>query len=314
MLKTKEHWANKVEHTSVLGIKFLFSLYKLFGRLPFRFALAPVVFCIWLTDSKARSASLDYLKRSQKAGYLQKKPSGFTTLHHVYYFAETILDKMLAVWSPDYVENLTIDNEDIIKKLLQSNKGAVVLTSHMGCVEALMHHGSLNKMPIIALVHSANTARFTNLVENSHSLKQIEFWEVTDLNPASIMSLEEKCSQGYMIFIAGDRIPMHSESVAHIKLLQSFAFLPTGGVLLAHMLRLPLLSMTCWREKGAAFSDVKGCNQYHVRFATLANEVRLSRKNRQQDCNELMQKYAKELELAMKNSPFDWFNFYQFWN
>lgn len=97
MRNAKEHWANKVEHTSVLGIKILFHLHRLFGKLPFRFALVPVVFCIWISDKKAREASNDYLQRAYGAGYLSRRPGTFTSLCHMFYFAETILDKMLAI-------------------------------------------------------------------------------------------------------------------------------------------------------------------------------------------------------------------------
>ena len=127
------------------------------------------------------------------------------------------------------------------------------------------------------------------------------------------MKLEEKCQKGYFIFIAGDRIPIHSKAVVPVSFLGSEAYLPTGGAILAHMLGLPLLSMTCWREETSAFGDLKGQNRYRVRFAKLADQVRLPRGNRNQECQRLMQQYAMELEHGLKESPLDWFNFYRFW-
>ena len=127
------------------------------------------------------------------------------------------------------------------------------------------------------------------------------------------MKLEEKCQEGYFIFIAGDRIPIHSKAVVPVSFLGSEAHLPTGGAILAHMLGLPLLSMTCWREETSALGDLKGQNRYRVRFAKLADQVRLPRGKRNQECQRLMQQYALELEHGLKESPFDWFNFYRFW-
>ena len=99
-----------------------------------------------------------------------------------------------------------------------------------------------------------------------------------------------------------------------IDFLGSKANFPTGGVVLAHILKMPLMSMTCWREKSAPLTDRKATNCYHVRFAGLADEVILSRKNRQKDCEKLMSAFVRELELALSHSPFDWFNFYRFWS
>ena len=313
MAKKTDHWANNVERTSVLGIRLLFNLYRVLGRLPFCFALAPVVFCLWATDSRARGASLDYLKRARLAGYLSEDPNSFLTLKHMYRFAETILDKMLAAWDKNYSENLVIENESVMTELIAQKKGAVVLTSHMGCVEALMHHGSISGLPIIALVHSANTARFTNMVHQAEALKNIEFMEVTELNPASIMTLEEKCAQGYFIFIAGDRIPIQSDSVVSVPFLKSPAIFPTGGAILAHILKLPLISMTCWREASPRLYETKKTNRYHVRFAMIADAVRLPRKERQNALTNLMGAYVRELERGLAESPLDWFNFYRFW-
>ena len=314
MPKKTDHWSNKVERTSVLGIRLLFNLYRVFGRLPFCCALAPVVFCLWATDRQARRASFDYLSRAERMGYLDQKPKSLTTLKHMYRFAETILDKMLAVWAKDYSENLVIENESVMNNRIAQKAGAVVLTSHMGCVEALMHHGSLSGLPIIALVHSENTARFTNMVHQAEPLRQIEFMEVTELNPASIMTLEQKCSQGYFIFIAGDRIPINSDSIVRVPFLDAEASFPTGGAILAHILKLPLISMTCWREDSPKFYETKETNRYHVRFAELADAVRLPRRDRQAALKDLIGRYAKELEHALAKSPFDWFNFYSFWS
>lgn len=314
MRDRQEHWANKVEHTSVLGIRVLFALYRVLGRLPFCFALAPVVFFIWASDSAARKASGEYLQKAYRYGLLSKAPGAFTSLKHMYRFAETILDKMLAVWAEDYAEKLTIENESLMTERLNAGQGAVVLTSHMGCVEALMHHGSMHKVPAIALVHSANTERFTKMVEGTQALRRIEFWEVTELNPARMIELQAKCDAGYFVFIAGDRVPIHSEATVRVPFLGEEASFPTGGVILAHILKLPLLSMTCWRESHAPLTHRKETNGYRVRFAMLAQSVSLPRKNRQKSCADIVARYVAELELGLKKSPFDWFNFYRFWN
>ena len=58
---SREHWADLGETTFVGGTWFLYAIYRVLGRLPFRLCLFPVVFCWWLGSTTARRASLDYL-------------------------------------------------------------------------------------------------------------------------------------------------------------------------------------------------------------------------------------------------------------
>ncbi len=56
------HWARIGEAGFVGGMKFMFALYRLCGRWPFRLALYPVLAWYVLTRAVARRASRDYLR------------------------------------------------------------------------------------------------------------------------------------------------------------------------------------------------------------------------------------------------------------
>jgi len=45
----------------------------------------------------------------------------------------------------------------------------------------------------------------------------------------------------------------------------------------------------------------------------LAEEVILNRKNRQQDIQAYTQKHVDILEKQMLETPYNWFNFYDYW-
>jgi predicted LPLAT superfamily acyltransferase len=67
---------------------------RVFGRLPFRLCLYPVVLYYWLTRGTARRASLDYLRRLHASrGVPARAPGRRASLAHLMFFAETLLDK-----------------------------------------------------------------------------------------------------------------------------------------------------------------------------------------------------------------------------
>jgi predicted LPLAT superfamily acyltransferase len=50
-----------------------------------------------------------------------------------------------------------------------------------------------------------------------------------------------------------------------------------------------------------------------VRFSKFRDRVELPRARRQEALTELVTDYAKALEGLCSESPYDWFNFYPFW-
>ena len=97
-MSQKQHWAQIGETTFIFGIWLLYWVHKLLGRWPFLICLYPVVFSHWLLRPALRAASLQYLRRVQAAtGAIGHEPGWRDSLRHIARFAETVLDKLLAV-------------------------------------------------------------------------------------------------------------------------------------------------------------------------------------------------------------------------
>jgi len=56
-----------------------------------------------------------------------------------------------------------------------------------------------------------------------------------------------------------------------------------------------------------------GGNRYQVRFERLADFSSIPRERRQAEIDEAMRRYAAKLEALVRESPWNWFNFYDFW-
>lgn len=91
-----KHWSETPEKTNTAGISFLLAVFRLGGRTLFHLSLWPVIVFYWLVSPTARRASrlyLDHVARTKN----EPRPGCLATLKHIWRFADTILDKLLAV-------------------------------------------------------------------------------------------------------------------------------------------------------------------------------------------------------------------------
>lgn len=301
------HWASLGEHTFVAGVRLLFWIYRVLGRLPFRLCLYPVVVYYWATRGDARRASLDYLQKLEAStGSLGHAPAWRDTLRHFLAFADAILDKLLAVSGGIAQSALRSEGEQGLLDLAAKGRGAVIVTGHIGCMElsrisAERHRG----VRLNVLVHTRHAERFNRILRQLHPGSEVRFIQVTDVNPATAMLLADKVAQGEFVAIAGDRVPVRQSMSVPARFLGHEAQWPVGPYVLAALLKCPLYAMACVREG----SD-KG---YVLRVQCLAEEVLLPRKARHEAMAAHAQQFAGWLETLLAHAPLAWFNFFPFW-
>ncbi|HEY0180577.1 MAG TPA: acyltransferase, partial [Dokdonella sp.] len=57
----------------------------------------------------------------------------------------------------------------------------------------------------------------------------------------------------------------------------------------------------------------RGGNRYEIHFEAFADEIVLSRRERQGELRALAQRYAARLEHYVRDAPYNWFNWHDFW-
>jgi len=292
------HWAAMGEGTFVAGIWALFLLHGLLGRRAFRLMLWPVVACYWLARPGLRSDSLGYLRRLQgRAGWRDG-------LAHVHRFADTMLDKMLAMAGRYPAAQVQERGTEPVLQQAATGRGAVLVTAHMGCLElcqqlSLRHPGVV----VNVLVHTRHAQAFNRILRRLNPQADVRLVEVTDLDMPLVLRLADKVAAGEFLAIAGDRVPVHGGRTVRVEFLGAPADFPVGPYLLASLLDCPLYLMLCLHEGPG----------YALEFELLAQTVHLPRRDREQALTALATRYAQALTHRLHRSPHDWFNFYPFW-
>ncbi len=128
---------------------------------------------------------------------------------------------------------------------------------------------------------------------------------VIQLNhPAATLQVHESLTNGYFIGMLGDR-PSGNEKVVRCEFLGREADFPTGPILLAHACKVPIILF---------FGLYRGGNRYDVYLEKFADGIELTRERRMEEIQEWMQRYADRLAHHVRQEPYNWFNFYDFWD
>ncbi|HEY4081786.1 MAG TPA: acyltransferase [Burkholderiaceae bacterium] len=300
------HWAQQRETTFVAGIWLLYGVYRLTGRWLFRLCMAPVVLVHWLARPALRQASLQYLKRLHATHTVFAKPPGaWQSLRHVALFADTMLDKLLVMGGRYAAENVHEYGYEPVRQARQSGQGGIFVTAHMGCLElcrVMSAHESTFRLNV--LVHTQHAQAFNRILQRLNPQAHVNLIEVTDMGVPLAMMLAEKVAAGEFIAIAGDRVPVRQSKTVTVDFLGHPAPLPVGPYVLASLLKCPLYLLGCMHEGRG----------YAVHFERLAERVELPRATRQAALQAHAQQFADAVAALLCRSPYDWFNFFPFWD
>jgi predicted LPLAT superfamily acyltransferase len=294
------HWANVGEKTFVFGTWLLYLVERYFGRLPFRVLLAPVLlFYVW-RHHVAREASKEYLAK------VGRTPSFWSVYRHIGNFAESLMDKLLAVSNRFPYARLKYSGREVMLDSIAKGKGGVLVTAHMGCLEVARLASVHNKTAKLnVLVHTKNAEQFNAILHRLNPNSQVRLIQVTDVSPATASMLSARVDAGEFVVLTADRVPPSDASGRTVPatFLGSTAHFPIGPWVLAAALKCQVIM----------FSVNRDGHGYHARFEKLADVVDLPRGKREEALARWVGLYAQKLEGLCRASPFDWFNFYPFW-
>lgn len=298
------HWADLNEVTTSLGMRILFLVYRVFGRIPVLIILYPVILWFFIASKVARNSSFDYLSRLYiYSNKRTPKPTMCNVFRHLYAFGECILDKLI-IWS-GRLEDLdySLEGLDGFDTLIGRNSGAVIVVSHLGnldfCRAVARRYPDLK---LTVLVHTTHAVKFNQLLKSINPESALNIIQVSKFSMQDAMALSEKIQNGELISIAGDRVPLFWGNTIPVNFLSSRANLPLGAYVLAKTLGAPLFSLMALKVNGRYELSCKQISSWDEFDKTGSVGM-----------GSAAQSFAEVLEQGCIRAPFQWFNFYPFW-
>ncbi|WP_334127599.1 glycosyltransferase family 2 protein [Sneathiella sp.] len=299
------HWGQINERGVTLGLKILFTAYRVLGRRICWILAQPVLLYFFLTGSDHRRASRDYWRRIYA---MTDEPGDVGLLQlwrHYRSFGRMALDR-LAAWLGDIqLSDMNMDDIRRLDSLPPPEQGIVVITSHLGNVDVLRAVGAARGISkITVFVHTRNAAKFSEILNLANPGTRVNIQEVDDIGPATLIELQKKIDDGHWIVIAGDRIPLDkSKRIRMMNFLGTPAPFSEGAWLIASLLGAPVYSLLCVKEDG----------KFRVMFEKIADRIHRGRAA-DDGLAAPMGIYVEQLEQGCLRYPEQWYNFYDFWS
>jgi predicted LPLAT superfamily acyltransferase len=156
------------------------------------------------------------------------------------------------------------------------------------------------------LVHTRHAEQFNKMLSRLDPNTHVKLLQVTEFTPATAAMLAAKVEAGEFVVIAADRVPVSENGrTVVVPFLGAPAHFPLGPWVLASALRCQVVFFSVTH-------DVSG-EGYLVEFERFAERVELPRGRRDEAAAAYVSRYAQKLEALCRRSPYDWFNFFPFW-
>jgi hypothetical protein len=290
-------WLREQEKSNLAILKLMVWISLTFGRRAGRVVLHGIAAYYVLFAPRARRYSRAYLRRAlgRWAGWTD----GF---RHVLSFASTIHDRIYLLNDRFDLFDIEIIGAETVHAALAQQPGALLIGAHLGSFEVLRAVGRGQAGLKVAMLMYEENARKINA-----TLAAINPAANDDIIPLgrldSLLQASEKLEQGYLVGMLADR-GLGDDPTVDCEFLGKMAPLPLGPFRTAAMLRRPVFFMT---------GLYLGGNRYRIHFEPLADFSATPRGQRDAAIRAAMHAYAGRLTHFCRIAPYNWFNFFDFW-
>ncbi len=303
-------WQTEQERSNAFAMKMLVWIALHLGRNIAQIFLLPITFYFWATSPKVRAASAQYLRKVEASLGL---PVGeLSTLKHIHTFSVIVLDRVFMLSGQTHRFNTHIHNFDQMKAVHDRGEGGLFVGAHLGSFEALRVLGTRNpandqmlpKLIVRMAMYEENARKINRMLE---AINPEATQYVISLGQAnSMLQLQATIDRGEFVGMLADRhVGAQSDKQLNtISFLGEPAVFPDGPFRLAMVLKRPVFLM---------FGLYRGGNRYEIFFEELLMPESVGPRNRSAQLASWQRAYVERVEYYCRLAPYNWFNFYDFW-
>jgi len=290
-------WTQRRERSHPWLLRLMVWISLTAGRPLGRLVLRGIASYFVLFAPAARRASRAFLTR------VLDRPARLRDVYrHVLWFASTIHDRVFLLRGDGRPLQVEIVGAEVLHDALAAGRGALLMGAHFGSFEVLRAAGRQRAGLRVGMVMYEDNARKLN-----DTLRAINPEAMQDIIPLgradSMLAVRDRLDEGWLVGLLADR-SIGGDAGVPVSFLGSEARFPTGPWRLAMMLRRPVFLMA---------GLYLGGNRYQLRFERLVDFSSVPPGQRQAAIDGAARTYASALERLVRESPWNWFNFFDFW-
>jgi predicted LPLAT superfamily acyltransferase len=290
-------WVTHRERGNTSLLRLMTYLSLRLGRPAGRFFLYFIAAYFFAFAPTARRHARAYLRR-----VLGREPTALDRFRHVLTFATTIHDRVYLMKGWLHLFDIRVAGEDLVRGALEAGQGAFLMGSHVGSFDLIRVVGQRQPGLRVVMAMYEDIARKLN--EMLAAVNPGARPEVIALGRMDAMLRIQEClDRGAFVGVLADRT-LGNEACQSVEFLGQPARFPMGAMRAAALMRRPVIFM---------IGVYRGGNRYDVAFEPLADFSAVQPKQREVAIQEAIARYAALLEKHVRDNPYNWFNFFDFW-
>jgi predicted LPLAT superfamily acyltransferase len=296
-VRARPEWVGRPERSSPQGMRFLVWVALTLGRPAARLLLYPVCVYLMIFSAASGAASTKYLRKT-----LDREPGIADGFRHCHAFLATLLDRVF-LFNDQYARfDVRVHNEAIFAGMPAQQGGYFLLGAHMGSFEIIRALGRCNTSTRINLaMYEEGATKFHAVLNAINPALNLEVIALGKID--AMLKVAAALNRGEIVGMLGDRT-FQGEGIVACPFLGEPARFPSGPFRLAAALKRPIVLM---------FGLYRGGNRYDVYFERLVDTWQVPGVSRHVLIEQALHRYAQRLEHHCRDAPYNWYNFYDFW-
>ena len=293
-------WLERPEGGGRIGMRLLVGVALGLGRRVARVVLLPVTAYFMLRRGPERRASRAYLTR-----VLGRPPTWLEVARHFHVFAGVTLDRVYFLSDNLWRFDMRLLGLEQLHHAMDLGRGVLLIGAHVGSFDALRAVSTLRPdVTLRVVLDAAHSPALSAILKQLNP--QIAAGIIDPRKDGTSVALEigAALNQGALVTMLADR-GRPGNATASVDFLGQPAEFPTAPWQIAAALHVPIVLCA---------GLYRGGNRYDLHFELLTEQLQIDRQQRQQQLRESVQDFANRLEALLRAAPYNWFNFYDFWN
>jgi predicted LPLAT superfamily acyltransferase len=295
-----EQWQQRSEAGSGFMVRFIRWVALDVSTPLARAMLLPITAYFFVVRGPERRASRHYLRRA-----LRREPGWIDVARHIHTFASSILDRVAFLAGQESVRTVRVHGVECIRGHIDAGRGVLLFGSHLGSFEAVRQVGFARRdIEVRILMDYHRNPQVTQMLDALNPKARASVIDAGGDATRVLLAVHETLERGGLVGMLADR--GHAQDVMlPAELLGSPIALPLGPYRIAAVTGAPVVLI---------FGMLQPDGTYDVYFEPFADRIDLRRTHRTEDAAFWANRFAARLEARIHEAPFNWFNFYDYWN
>lgn len=291
-------WKGKTRG-GLTGYKIFVTVLKHSGLRAAYFLLRFVAFYFFLFNPRSFRVIFRFYK--ERLGYGHFK-SILSVYNNYYRFGQVLLDKVAVTAGFETKFSFNFEGEEYLRKMVEDKSGGLLISAHVGNFEMAGYMLERLNTTVNIIMFDAEHEKIKDYLE-SITTRNYKIIVIKEDN-SHIYEINNALNDKQIICIHGDRFLPGSKKMK-AGFLGGEAWFPTGPFYMAMKFNVPVSFVFAIKENNKSYHFFASPPKYYQQEGL--------QEKRDITILTIIKDYIYEMEKTIRKYPFQWFNYYDFW-